>query len=286
MAGDKIILVTGATGRQGGAVAGHLLNEGWKVRALTRDPDKPKAKALKEAGADVIKGDLNNPKQLKLFFEDLYGVFSVQNPWITGLKKEVEHGMAVADMAAGAGIKHLVYSSAGPGKPGTNVPHFDSKLKIEKHIKMLGIPYTILRPTGFMELMTDKDFVPPLMVWNVTGKVLGDDFPLTWVASDDVGAMAAKVFTNTEEFAGREISIAGDLKSMAECRQIYYSIHNKYPFRIPAPVWLFKMMQKDIYLMYQWMKSEPAPEGMIDKTRELHPEVMNVESWMRKSATA
>jgi uncharacterized protein YbjT (DUF2867 family) len=286
MAGDKIILVTGATGRQGGAVAGHLLKEGWKVRALTRDPDKPNAKALKEAGADVIKGDLNNPKPLRLFFEDLYGVFSVQNPWITGLEKEVEHGIAIADMAAETGIKHLVYSSAGPGKPGTNVPHFDSKLKIEKHIKKLGIPYTILRPTGFMELMSDKDFVPPLMAWNVTGKVLGDDFPLTWVASDDIGAVAAKVFANTEEFAGGDIPIAGDLKSMAECRQIYYSIHNKYPLRIPAPVWLFKLMQKDIYLMYRWLQKESESDGIIDKTRELHPEVMNVESWMRKSATA
>jgi len=286
MKGDKTILVTGATGRQGSAVARHLLEEGWQVRALTRDPDKPNAKALKEAGADVIKGDLNKPKPLKLFFKDLHGVFSVQNPWVTGLEKEVEHGIEIADMAADTGVKHLVYSSAWPVKPGTGVPHFETKVKIENHIKALGLPYTILRPTGFMELMSEKDFVPPLMAWNVMGKILGDDFPLTWVACDDIGAVAARVFANTKEFAGREIPIAGDAKSMAECRQIYYSIHNKYPFRIPAPVWLFKMMQKDIYRMYQWMKSEPVSNGVIDKTRELHPEVMNVESWMRKSATA
>jgi uncharacterized protein YbjT (DUF2867 family) len=286
MTGDKTILVTGATGRQGGAVARHLLAEGWKVRALTRDPDKPQAKALKEAGADVIKGDLNSPKRLKLFFEELFGVFSVQNPWITGLEKEVEHGIAIADMAAETGVQHLVYSSAGPGKTGTGVPHFETKIRIENHIRDLGISHTILRPAGFMELMSDKDFVPPLVAWNVTGKVLGDDYPLTWVATDDIGAVTAKVFAGPERFKGKEIPIAGDRKSMAECREIYKSVHNKNPFRIPAPVWMFKMMQKDLWKMYQWMLKDPEPDGIIDQTRQIHPEVMNVESWMRKSATA
>lgn len=286
MMGDKTILVIGATGRQGGAVARHLLKEGWKVKVLTRDPDKPKAIALKEAGADVIKGDLNNPKPLKLFFQDLYGVFSVQNPWITGLEKEVEHGIAIADMAAEAGVQHLVYSSAGPVKPGTDVPHFETKVKIENHIKALGIPYTILRPTGFMELMSEKDFVPPLVAWNVVGKILGDDFPLTWVACDDIGAVAAKVFANTKDFEGRTISIAGDKKSVAMCREIYKSVYNKNPFRVPAPVWLFKMMQKDLWKMYRWMLSDPEPDDIIDKTRQIHPDVMNIETWMRKSAAA
>jgi uncharacterized protein YbjT (DUF2867 family) len=283
--GEKTILVTGATGRQGGAAARHLLKDGWSVRALTRNPDTEKAKALKELGADVIKGDLNRPEELKHFFEDIFGVFSVQNPWVTRLDKETEHGIAIADLAAGGKVKHLVYSSAGPGKPGTGVPHFDSKLKIEEHIRGLGVPYTILRPAGFMELMKDKDFVPPLVAWNVTEKVLGKDFPLTWVACDDIGAVAAKVFASPGEFAGKDVVIAGDRKSMAQCREIYRSIHNKIPFRIPAPVWLFKVMQKDLWKMYQWMLRDPEPDGLIDQTRKIHPGVMDVETWMRKNAS-
>jgi uncharacterized protein YbjT (DUF2867 family) len=284
--GDRTILVTGATGRQGGATASNLLKEGWRVLALTRNPDQPKAKVLRDAGAKVIQGDLNNPGPLQHFFKDLYGVFSVQNPWITGLEKEVEYGKLIAEMALEAGVKHLVYSSAGIGKPGTGVPHFDTKLQIEKHIKELNIPYTILRPAGFMELMSDKDFVPPLVAWNVTGKVLGDDFPLIWIAAEDVGAVATKVFADPETYIGNEIQIAGDKKSMAECREIYKSVHKKNPFRIPAPVWIFKIMQKDLWKMYQWMLKDPESDGIIDHTRQIHPEVMSVESWMRKRATA
>ncbi len=283
--GDKTILVTGATGRQGGAAARHLLKDGWNVRALTRNPDSEKAKSLKELGADVIKGDLNRPDELKHFFEGIHGVFSVQNPWITGLEKETEHGIVTADLAAGGSVKHLVYSSAGPGNPGTGVPHFDSKLKIEEQIRGLGVPYTILRPVGFMETLKDNDFVPPLMAWNVNEKVLGKDRMLNWVACDDIGAVAAKVFASPGEFAGKEIAIAGDRKSMDQCREIYKKIHNKNPFRIPAPVWLFKVMQKDLWKMYQWMLREPDPEGLIEQTRKIHPGVMDVETWMWKNAS-
>jgi uncharacterized protein YbjT (DUF2867 family) len=280
MSKGKTILVFGATGRQGGSVARHLLKAEWNVRAVTRKPDSEKAAALKHAGAVVVQGDLDNPDTIKPFFENVYGVFSVQNPWITGLEKETIHGKLIADLSASNNVKHLIYSSAGTGKPGTGVPHFDSKLPIENHIKELNIPYTILRPAGFMELMSDKNFVPPLVAWNVTGQVLGDDFPLNWVTAQDVGAVAAIAFADTSRFAGMEIPIAGDRKSISECREIYQKIHGKYPFRIPAPVWLFKLMQKDLWLMYQWMLREPEPEEIIEKTKAIHPGVMDVESWM------
>lgn len=286
MAGDKVILVTGSTGRQGGAVAKHLLNAGWKVRALTRNPDQPKAKELKESGADVIKGDLDKPEEIRLFFDDIYGVYSVQNPWITGLEKETEHGIRVAELAAEAGVQHLVYSSAGPGTEDTGVPHFNSKVPIEKKIKELGIPYTILRPAGFMELMSDKDFVPPLMIWNVTGKMLGEDFPLSWISCDDVGAVALKAFSNPEEFKNKEIVLVGDIKSMKECKEIYTSVNGKKPLRIPAPVWLFKLMQKDLWLMHQWMKSNGVSPEQIEATRQIHPGVMSVETWMKNKFVA
>lgn len=281
MAEENVILVTGATGREGGAVAKHLLYAGWKVRALTRNPDQPKAEELKEAGADLIKGDLDRPEELSMFFEDIYGVFSVQNPWITGLEKEVEHGIKIAEMAAAAGVKHLIYSSAGTGEAGTGIPHFETKVKIEERIKQLNIPYTILRPAGFMELMSDKDFVPPLVAWNVVGKIVGKDFPMSWVACEDIGAVAAKAFSDPESFIHKEIALVGDIRSIKECEEIYTSVNGKKPFRIPAPVWLFKLMQKDLYLMYGWMKENRDSEELVDETRQIHPGTMSVDAWMK-----
>lgn len=282
MAAEHVILVAGATGRQGGAAARHLIKSGWKVRALTRNPDSKKAQALEKAGAELVKGNLDQPETLRQALQSVYGVFSVQNPWISGLKKETEQGIRIAELAAEAGVKHFVYSSAGPGTADTGVPHFNSKLPVEAKVQEIGIPYTILRPAGFMELMSDKDFVPPLVAWNVTGKMLGDEFPVSWIACDDIGAITAKVFDNPEGFGNREIPIAGDIRSIGECKRIYKSLFGKSPFSIPAPVWLFKLMQKDLYLMYEWMKGEEYTHEVLAETQQIHPDVMDVEVWMRK----
>lgn len=283
MGKQKIILVIGATGRQGAAVTRHLLKAGSTVRTLTRNSNSTKAKILQNSGAEVVQGDLNEPDQIKHFFNEVYGVFSVQNPWITGLEKETEHGKLIASLAAKAGVQHLVYSSAGLGKPESGVPHFESKMKIEQHIKKIGLPYTILRFAGFMELMSDKEFVPSLVIWNVVEKMLGDDFPLSWIAVNDVGAITAKVFANPDKYIGKELNLMGDIKSIKECKEIYRNIHGSNPFRIPAPVWLFKLMQNDLYKMFEWVKEGELNSISIEETRKIHPGLMKVEDWMRKT---
>jgi len=279
------ILVTGATGRQGGAVAAQLLKQGYAVKILTRNPEKPKAVLLKKNGAEIIKGNFNDPEVLKKAMEGMHGVFSVQNPWVSGLDKEAEYGIRMADIAYQEGIAHFVYASAGNGLDDTGVPHFNSKRKIEKHIKQLGLPYTIIRSAGFMELMSDKDFLPPLVAWNVTEKVLGHDFKLYWIAVQDIGRAVAEIFKHPDKFTGKEISLAGDYKSMADCRKIYTSVYGKSPFRIPAPVWLFKLMQKDLWLMYQWMLSGGEPKNAIEETKKLIGDVTSVHEWMQMKKT-
>src|SRR5215216_6032667 len=102
----KIILVTGATGRQGGATAGHLLTNGWRVRALTRDPNKPAAQTLQQAGAEVIQGDYDDWASLEAAMHGVYGVFSVQ-----ASVDEVRQGKQIADVAKAASVQHFVYSS-------------------------------------------------------------------------------------------------------------------------------------------------------------------------------
>src|SRR5919106_1730441 len=96
---DRVVAVTGATGRQGGAVARHLLADGWRVRALTRKPSSEPAHRLAELGAEIVSVDMMDPGSLVSAFQDAHGVFSVQNPMISGLEAEVTQGKNVADVA-------------------------------------------------------------------------------------------------------------------------------------------------------------------------------------------
>jgi uncharacterized protein YbjT (DUF2867 family) len=111
---ERLILVCGATGSQGGAVARSLLDRGFRVRALTREPQKPEAQALAEQGAEVVQGDMEDRSAMdQVLVEGIYGVFSVQNFWEAGYDREVEQGKTVADVAKAAGVEHFVYSSVG-----------------------------------------------------------------------------------------------------------------------------------------------------------------------------
>ncbi len=148
---ERLILVTGATGNQGGAVARSLLDRGFRIRALTRDPQKPEAQALTEQGAEVVQGDMEDRSAMERALEGAYGVFSVQNFWETGYDREVQQGKTVADAAKDAGVEHFVYSSVGSAYRDTKIPHFDSKWEVENHVRESDLPYTILRPVFFMQ---------------------------------------------------------------------------------------------------------------------------------------
>ncbi len=148
---ERLILVAGATGNQGGAVARSLLDRGFRVRGLTRNPHKPDAQALTEQGAEVVQGDMEDRSAMDRVLEGAYGVFSVQNFWEAGYDREVQQGKTVADAAKAASVEHLVYSSAGSAHRQTGIPSFDSKWEVEEHVRQTGLPYTILRPVWFMQ---------------------------------------------------------------------------------------------------------------------------------------
>src|SRR5262249_25781255 len=122
---EKVILVTGATGQQGGATARHLLANGWRVRALPRDPQKPAARVLAASGAEVVQADHDDRASLEAAIKDVYGVFSVQNNWLpnVGLAGELRQGKLIADTAQRADVQHLVYASTGGGRTHHGIPH-------------------------------------------------------------------------------------------------------------------------------------------------------------------
>lgn len=279
--GGRLIVVTGATGRQGGAVARSLLKARWRVRALTRNPQSSKALALAASGAEVVQADMEDPQSLRRAFQGAYGAYSVQNPMISGLEAEVRQGKHVADAAKEASIQHLVYGSAGTGMP-TGVGSWDSKLEVEAYMQALAIPLTILRPLAFMELMTDKGYYPAVSTWHLMPKLMGEHRPVGWISTEDVGAIAAKVFAEPERFIGQTIKLASDVKTIDEIRASYRSIMGKAPSRFPMPVWMFKrFVGTDLLTMWQWLRT-----GEIDletqPTLALHPQALNVEAWLRQ----
>ncbi len=207
---DKIILVTGATGQQGGAVARHLLKNGWQVRALVRDPQKEAAQALAAQGAELVQGDLTDRASLDAALSDVYGVYSVQNFWLpdVGAEGEVDQGMRLADAAAAADIKHFVYSSVGSAETPYALAHFASKHQIEQHLAALGLPATIIRPVYFMNNANWSR--PAISNGQYQSMGLRPDKSLQLIAVDDIGAVVAEVFSNPDEFIGETIELAGD----------------------------------------------------------------------------
>jgi uncharacterized protein YbjT (DUF2867 family) len=173
VSGTGVVVVTGATGRQGRAVGRALLAAGWPVRAMTRHPGRSVARALADAGAQLVVADMEDPASLDRAFAGAYAVYSVQNYMTSGLDGEVRQGRNVGDAALRAGVRHLVQGSAGTGERGTGVGSFESKVDIEDHLAELGLPVTVLRPTAFMELMTDRAFFPPAGMWHVWPKLDG-----------------------------------------------------------------------------------------------------------------
>lgn len=207
------VVVLGATGQQGGSVAAALLADGWRVRAVVRDPSGDRARSLAEAGIEIARGDLGEPESLRAAFADAHGVFSVQpssgqaGATVTD-EDEVRFGTTVADIAERSGVAHLVYSSTvAAGPTPTGVAHLDTKSRVEAHIRDRGIPGTIVRPATFMELMVTPG----------TGLDRGHVSFLTspdrvhqLIAVRDIGRVVAAVFGSPERYAGRTMEIAGD----------------------------------------------------------------------------
>ncbi len=286
--GRSMVVVTGATGLQGGAVARHLLEDGWHVRGLTRNATSKRVRALVALGAEVVRGDTGDAASLRPVFEGAYGVYSVQNPFIGGPEQEVEQGKNVADVAKDAGVQHLVYGSAGTGKKGTGVPSWETKLQVEDHMRALGLPLTILRPMAFMELMTDKKFFPAVGTWHVMPTLMGSSRSLPWICTDDLGAIAAKAFAAPHRFVGKDLTLASDVRSLDECRSIYREVMGRNPRRFPLPLWLFErfgLVGRDLTTMWRWLRTA-AMDLDTATTRTIHPDALTVRDCLSKQKTA
>ena len=250
MANEKTILITGATGKQGGATLRHLTRlGGFKLRALTRKPDGDAAKAVAALGAEVVAGDFDDAASLERAVAGAWGVFSVQNTWEAGVEKEEEQGKRLAKIARDKGVQHFVYTSVGSANRKTGIPHFDNKFRVEETVKQLGFPsHVILRPVFFMENLPSP--------WFLNGDklttALKPETKLQMVAVDDVGKFSAKAFAEADKFKGAEIEYAGDAATMPEAAAALSELAGKTVSYQPIPIDAVRANSVDFALMLEW----------------------------------
>lgn len=280
---DKPVLVTGATGRQGGAVIRHMLPKGWKLRALTRNLDSHNAKELSRQGIELVRGDLEAPASLTSATEGVYGIYSVQDFWAVGAKREVLQGKNLADAAKKAGVKHLVYNSVGGAERKTGIPHWESKWEIENYIRGLGLPATIFRPAGFME----NYYVDQVEIGILKGKLADatrGDKPYQTIAADDIGAFVALAFERPGAFIGKELEIAGSELTNIEAAKVFSRVLGK-PVKfqkLPLPL-VRLILGKEFYAMFRWF-NDYGFRADIPGLRRDYPEIHlhTLEEWLRE----
>jgi len=279
---NEIIAVTGATGQQGHTVAKKLLADGWKIRALTRDPNKPAAQELKALGAEIVPGDMDNRAELDAAFQGAYGVFSVQNFWLpnVGFEGEVRQGKAVADAAKAAGVQHLVYSSVGSAHRGMGQKHFESKWIIEQYIHGLDIPYTILRPVAFMENYNWSR--APILNGAFIGMGLRPEKTTQLIAVEDIGVFAALAFANRNQYLGRTLELAGDELTELQIADTFTKVIGRpVSLNLPTPA-EGRQPDEEMKAMFNFFNGQ-GYEADIPALRKLHPGLLNLEEYLRKN---
>jgi uncharacterized protein YbjT (DUF2867 family) len=275
----KTFVVTGATGRQGSAVVRHLLQAGAHVRALTRTPHSQKAKAIGALGAELVTGNMDEPEALKRIFQGASGVYSVQNPYTSSFEAEIQQGKNVAEAAKFAGVSHIVQGSAGLGQK-TGIPSWDSKLEIQTYMQSLGLPLTVLRPTAFMELISDPGFYPMASTFHLMPKLMGADKKVLWLAVDDLGAIAAKVFSDPQKYIGQDLKLTSDLQSINEVRALYQQVIGRKAPHFSMPEFMFRLFTgDDLLIMWRYLHSATLDET-TDTTFAILPEAQTVRTWL------
>lgn len=283
----RTILVFGATGQQGGSVAAALLAAGWQVRALVRDPAAPKSLALRAAGVETVPGDLADSASIRSAMRGVHGVFSVQPSAPGGTvtdDDEIRFGIAIADIALESGVAHLVYSSVNAvGDGNTGLSHFDTKARIEAHIRTLPLDATIIRPAAFMEMLMMPGFGLDERRFNF---FIRDDQAMSLLAVEDIGKFVAVIFADQPRFAGTTLDLAGDAVTGSQLQALFTEAagfpitYARFPDAVlDANPFLAK-------LTYMLDHAEPASAAELDTLRSMNPALQSLRTWLAGTGKA
>jgi uncharacterized protein YbjT (DUF2867 family) len=276
------VLVTGATGKQGGAVVEALVIQGLQVRALTRNSASPAANRLREHRVEIAVGDFTDHDSLVRAARGADAVYAMTTPYEQGAEKETAQGIAITDAAKAAGVAHFIYSSVAGANRATGIRHFDGKFAVEKHLQASGVPYTIVAPVFFMENL--------LQPWTLSslrqGKLamaLPANRSLQQITVADIGAFVAAVIDRRDTILGRRFDIAGDELTGKEAATILSKATGREVRYDGFPAEVLRAQSEDLALMFEWFDSTGYTAD-IKSLRHDFPEVKwhTFERWARQ----
>ena len=276
----KTVFVTGATGNQGGGVVKRLIANQFHVKALTRDPGSTKTHKLIDKNLEYVKGDLNDINSYREYMPGVDAVFSVQSGE-NGINAEIKQGKELANMAKQIGVKHFIYSSVAGADLHTGIPHWESKHQIEKHIKEIGLPFTILRPTYFYENYLFPQVKSRILKGKLVTPLKGDKV-LQLMSATDVGEMCLTILNTPENFTSKTITMANEQLTHLQVAEIFSEVmgrkikYNKLPSIITRLA-----MGKNLFKMFSWLNNNSAIFIQdIEGSSKEYPKKLGIKKWI------
>ncbi len=283
----RTVLVLGATGTQGGAVCRHLsASGGFRGIAITRNPGAKKAQKVAElANVELAQCDADSAESLDAVFSayaPLFGVFSVQVNDYTeeGDTKEVDQGRRVVDLCEKHEVKHLVYTSVAELKP-VHLPDVATKIEIERHLHASNVPFTILRPAFFVENFFSDGFgAATASTIGYPGFDPSNSVKQQYIYIDDLGMIAAQVFSEGAPWFGQTLELAGDALTPSELAAAFADHNGRPMLAQELPVEAFG---EAVMPLFAFMRDTGWPEIDIDALRERFPRLHTVKGALEHS---
>lgn len=277
---DRPVVVAGATGKQGGAVAARLLERGHRVRALTRNPDRPAAEALAAAGAEVVQADLEDRTSLDRALAGAGALFSVQDFLEAGVEAERRQGINLTEAAGASAVAHIVYSAASTVDRNTGVPHLDSKWEIEQRVRALDAPWTVFRPAAFMENWAwEREAIVGSGVMQHPGR---PDMMYRQVSVRDIAVMVVEALENPAIWTGNVAPLAGDALTPVQMAETFSRVMAR-PIGFEQVDWesCRAAQGEELMLMYRYF-DEFGMDGDPAQLRHWHPDARSFERFLRE----
>jgi len=276
------VLVTGATGKQGGHLVRELLARGHSVRALTRKPESAGAAALAARGVTIVTGNFEDQGSLERAARGVDTVFAMSTPFEGGEKGETREGINIVRAASAVGVSHLVYASVAGADRATGIPHFDSKFEVEKEIRRSGVPFTIVGPVSFME----NFLADPLAAGIAKGSIaiaLPATRRLQKIAVADIAQFTALVIERRESFLGKRIDIASDELTFVTAAAAISEASGRHIEYTALPIDAVRQWSADLARMFEWF-DRVGYDADIVGLRSLYPEVdwHHFSTWARE----
>jgi uncharacterized protein YbjT (DUF2867 family) len=266
---DAPVLVLGATGGQGGAVAAALRRAGRPVRALVRDPRSASARKLGETGAQLVAGDFTDAGALTAAMRGAAAAFALTTPFESGADAELAQGDAIVEAAAAAELPHLVFSSVGGATAHTGVPHFESKARVEQTLAASGIPHTVVAPTYFYDnaLGGYQDLLA-----GVLELPLPADHRLQQLDRSDLGSFVAMVLADPARYDGRRFELASDAPTPVQMAQALSDALGRPVGFSETPMTDVERRSLDMAAMWEFLRG-PGYQADIAALRRDYPAV-------------